>query len=89
MRALRRHGVDVVVSDDHVDPTTQDLADALGVTLFGKKTLSAAAKLYARLCFGALGRFLPGPEKELPGSEDIRAIFLQAVQKPLVTFGGL
>ena len=43
------------------------LADALGVTLFGKKTLSAAAKLYARLCFGPLGRFLPGPEKLLDG----------------------
>jgi formate dehydrogenase len=43
------------------------LADALGVTLFGKKTLSAAAKLYARLCFGPLGRLLPGPEKLLDG----------------------
>lgn len=43
------------------------LADALGVTLFGKKSLSAAAKLYARLCFGPLGRFLPGPEKLLDG----------------------
>jgi len=43
------------------------LADALGVTLFGNRLVSAAAKAYARLCFGPLGRFLPGPEKLLDG----------------------
>ncbi len=43
------------------------LADELGVTLFGKKVLSAAAKIYARLCFTKLGRFLPGPERLLDG----------------------
>lgn len=43
------------------------LADALGVTLFGKRWLSAAAKLYARLAFTRVGRFLPGPERLLDG----------------------
>lgn len=43
------------------------LADALGVTLFGKPLVSAAAKLYARLAFGPLRRFLPGPEKMIDG----------------------
>jgi anaerobic selenocysteine-containing dehydrogenase len=43
------------------------LADALGVPLFGKRWLSALAKTYARICFGPLGRFLPGPEKIIDG----------------------
>ncbi|MEZ4292076.1 MAG: molybdopterin-dependent oxidoreductase [Myxococcota bacterium] len=43
------------------------LADALGVTLFDNKLVSAAAKLYARLRFTPLGRFLPGPEKLIDG----------------------
>jgi len=43
------------------------LADALGVTLFGNRLASAAAKLYARLHFGPIGRLLPGPEKLLDG----------------------
>ena len=43
------------------------LADALGVTLFGKKSLSMLAKIYARVAFTRLGRFLPGPEKLLDG----------------------
>jgi anaerobic selenocysteine-containing dehydrogenase len=43
------------------------LADALGVRLFNNRFLSAAAKLYARLCFTPIGRFLPGPEKMIDG----------------------
>jgi formate dehydrogenase len=43
------------------------LADALGVTLFGKKALSAAAKLYARAAYSPLGSFLPGTEKMMDG----------------------
>ncbi|MEZ4283083.1 MAG: molybdopterin-dependent oxidoreductase, partial [Myxococcota bacterium] len=43
------------------------LADALGVTLFGNRLTSAAAKLYARLRYSPLGRFLPGPEKIFDG----------------------
>jgi len=43
------------------------LADALGVPLFGKKLLSTAAKLYARLAFSPIGRFLPGTEKLIDG----------------------
>ncbi len=33
VRALQRHGYEVVVSDDHVDDTKRDLANALGVDL--------------------------------------------------------
>ena len=43
------------------------LADALGVTLFGKKSLSAAAKLYARLAYSPIGSLLPGTEKMMDG----------------------
>ncbi|MBJ20943.1 MAG: molybdopterin-dependent oxidoreductase [bacterium] len=43
------------------------LADALGATLFDRKPLSFAAKIYARFCFTKLGRLLPGPEKFLDG----------------------
>ena len=43
------------------------LADELGVTLFGNRLVSMAAKLYARLRYTALGRFLPGPEKMIDG----------------------
>ena len=43
------------------------LADALGVTLFGNRLASAAAKLYAKLHFTAIGRLLPGPEKLIDG----------------------
>jgi len=43
------------------------LADALGVTLFGSRLTSAAAKLYAHLRYSAVGRFLPGPEKLFDG----------------------
>lgn len=43
------------------------LADALGVTLFDNRLYSAAAKLYARIHPGPLGRVLPGPEKLIDG----------------------
>lgn len=43
------------------------LADALGVTLFDNRLTSTVAKLYARLCYSPVGRFLPGPEKIFDG----------------------
>jgi anaerobic selenocysteine-containing dehydrogenase len=43
------------------------LADALGVTLFGNRLTSTAAKLYARLCHSPIRRLLPGPEKIFDG----------------------
>ena len=43
------------------------LADAVGAPLFESRLGSAAAKLYARLKFGVLGRFLPGIERVFDG----------------------
>ena len=43
------------------------LADELGVTLFGKRALSAAAKTYAKLAYSPIGQFLPGTEKLIDG----------------------
>lgn len=43
------------------------LADAAGITLFEKPWASAAVKLYARLKYGSLGRFLPGVDRIFDG----------------------
>jgi formate dehydrogenase len=43
------------------------LADAAGIALFENRWASAAVKLFARLKYGPLGRFLPGPEKIFDG----------------------
>lgn len=43
------------------------LADAAGVTLFENRLASVAAKLYARLLYGPLGRFLPNVKKIFDG----------------------
>jgi anaerobic selenocysteine-containing dehydrogenase len=43
------------------------LADAAGVTVFENRFLSALAKLYARLLYGPVGRFLPGINKIFDG----------------------
>ena len=43
------------------------LADEMGVTLFGRRTLSAAAKAAARVAYTPLGRRLPGPELLIEG----------------------
>jgi len=43
------------------------LADAAGVTLFGNRFSSAAAKLYARLLYSPIGRFLPDVKKIFDG----------------------
>ena len=43
------------------------LADEMGVTLFGKKTVSALAKSAARVAYTRLGRRLPGAELLIDG----------------------
>lgn len=43
------------------------LADAMGVTLFGSRAVSAVAKLAARVAHTPLGRRLPGPELLIDG----------------------
>ena len=43
------------------------LADVLGVTLFGNRAASAAAKAAARIAYTPLGRRLPGPELLIDG----------------------
>ena len=43
------------------------LADEMGVTLFGKKAVSALAKTAARVAYTPLGRRLPGPELLIDG----------------------
>lgn len=43
------------------------LADALGVTMFGNRAASLAAKWIARLTYSRLGKFVAGPERMLDG----------------------
>ena len=43
------------------------LAEEMGVTLFGNKALSAAAKTAARVAYTPLGKWLPGPELLIDG----------------------
>jgi len=43
------------------------LADAMGVTLFKNKAISAVAKVCARIAYTAIGQRLPGPELLIDG----------------------
>lgn len=43
------------------------LADEMGVTLFGNRALSGAAKAAARVAYTPLGKWLPGPELLIDG----------------------